>query len=273
MIRGRQTAPASHHGTHRGGGRSHAAGTRRPGQHRRNGPLRHLSKRVLGLSLSTLREIARTIGRDHRVASALWRTGIHDARLLAVLIDDPAQVTRAQMERWAADFDSWALCDGACMHLFDRTPFAYSLARAWSRRRDEYTKRAGFALMASLAIHDRHAADRKFLRLLEAIERGAGDGRNFVKKAVSWALRQIGKRNVTLNRAAIEAARRLHPSESSSGRWIAADALRELRSPAVADRLIAACSGGCKMLQNRRIDRRRLTGVVIMKRTSVFLGL
>jgi 3-methyladenine DNA glycosylase AlkD len=152
-------------------------------------------------------------------------------------VDEPAKVTEAQLERWARDFDSWDICDGVCSNLFDRTPFARGKAIEWSARREEYVKRAGFVLMAALAVHDKKAPDALFREFLPLIEREATDERNFVKKAVNWALRQIGKRNGALNRDAIAAAKRIRRIDSKAARWIAADALRELQSAAVQERL------------------------------------
>lgn len=194
-------------------------------------------KSTLGVSVPALRGMAKKIGRDHALALALWKTGIHEARSLAGLIDEPAKVTEAQLERWAKDFDSWDVCDGVCSNLFDRTPFARDKAIEWSARREEFVKRAGFVLMAALAVHDKKAPDALFRKFLPLIERESTDERNFVKKAVNWALRQIGKRNRALNRDAIAAARRIRRIDSKAARWIAADALRELESAAVRERL------------------------------------
>lgn len=191
----------------------------------------------LGLSFPVIQKVAREIGRDHRLAQQLWDSGIHEARHLAFLVAEPAKVTGAQMERWARQFESWDQVDGTTRYLFLYTPFAWKKAGTWSRRKEEFVKRAAFALMAYLAVHDKQAPDSKFLRLLPLIERAATDERNFVKKAVNWALRQIGKRNLRLNRAAIAAAKQIRRSDSSAARWIAADALRELTSPAVQRRL------------------------------------
>jgi len=192
---------------------------------------------ALGVSTPVLRKLAREVGHSQALAEALWKTGVYEARALAALIGEPAEVTDDLMERWAKDFDSWAICDGCCLALFSETPLAYRKALAWSRRSEEFVKRAGFSLMAVLAVHDKAARDSKFLKFLPAIQRGARDERNFVRKAVNWALRQIGKRNLQLNRAAIAAAEKLRAIDSRSARWIAADALRELRSEAVAKRL------------------------------------
>jgi len=196
-----------------------------------------VAKKAYGVPTPALRKLAREIGKDHALAQRLWSSGIHDARGLAALIDDPAQVTEDQMESWAADFDNWAVCDGVCLHLFRRTPFAHAKAIEWSTRDEEFVKRAGFALMACLAVHHKAAGDRQFERFLPIIEREATDERNFVKKAVNWALRQIGKRNLRLNGKAIERAERIRALDSRAARWIAADALRELRGDAVRKRL------------------------------------
>ena len=195
------------------------------------------SPKAFGVSAPVLRALAKRIGRNQPLAEELWPTGILEARILASLIGDPAAVSEALMECWAADFDSWAVCDACCCVLFDKTKFAWRKAMAWSRRDEEYVKRGGYVLMAALAVHDKAAADDRFLRFLPAIRRGAADERNFVKKAVNWALRQIGKRNPVLNRAAIRTASEIREMGTPSARWVAADALRELRSQAVARRL------------------------------------
>ena len=192
---------------------------------------------TLGISVPALKKLARGIGRDHALARRLWDSGIHEARHLAALIDEPARVADRQMERWAKDFDSWDIVDGCCLNLFAETPYAHRKAVKWSRREEEYVKRAAFSLMAVLAVHDKEAADAKFLRFLPIIKRESVDERNFVKKAVNWALRQIGKRNLNLDRAAIRTAREIRQIDSRSARWVAADALRELTSDAVQRRL------------------------------------
>jgi 3-methyladenine DNA glycosylase AlkD len=186
--------------------------------------------RAFGVPSEPIRLLAREIGRDSVLAVQLWDTGVHEARILAAFLIDPTSMTRREMERWARDFDSWAVCDHCCIHLFRKTRFARDKALRWSGRRREYVKRAGFAMMATLAVHDKQASDKEFLALLPVIERQATDARNSVKKAVSWALRQIGKRNAALGKAAMETASRLRQSESPSARWIGADALRELRA-------------------------------------------
>ncbi|MBP7052065.1 MAG: DNA alkylation repair protein [Phycisphaerae bacterium] len=193
--------------------------------------------KAFGVSAPSLRSLAKEIGRDHALAAQLWRTGIHDARCLAALIDDPAKVTVAQMERWVSDFDSWAVCDCACGCLFDKTPVAWDKAIEWTERPEEYVKRAGFVLMATLAVHDKKAPDERFEAFLPLIVHHATDERNFVKKAVNWALRQIGKRSRRLNSLAVQAAERIRRIDSKSARWIASDALRELTNDRVRQRL------------------------------------
>jgi 3-methyladenine DNA glycosylase AlkD len=195
------------------------------------------AKKVYGLSIPALKKMARETGKNHALAQQLWATEILEARLLAGLIDEPDRVSERQMERWAKDFDSWAVCDGTCLNLFRKTPFAHRKCRDWSLRREEFVKRSGFTLIACLAVHDKESPDGTFLAYLPLIQREAVDERNFVKKAVNWALRQIGKRNRRLNRAAIKTAEAIQQLDSRSARWIAADALRELRSQAVQRRL------------------------------------
>lgn len=200
---------------------------------------------ALGVSVTTLRTIARDVLRPikrdpaarHSLAAALWKSGVHEARILAALVDDPSLVTREQMEAWVGVFDSWDLCDQVCANLFDRTELAWSAAAEWAGRDEEFVKRAGFALIAALAWHRREAEDERFIGYLPLIEREAVDERNFVKKAVNWALRQIGKRSAALNEAAVAVAARLRDSESRSARWVGSDAYRELTSAAVRERL------------------------------------
>ena len=192
---------------------------------------------TLGVNIPTIRALAKRAGRDHELARQLWDTGIHEARILATLVDEPSKVTRRQMDRWAADFDSWDVVDGCCGTLFDKTPHAYAKAMQWSASHREYVKRAGFVLMTQLAVHDKRAPDEAMLQFLPVIVRESGDERNFVKKAVNWALRQIGKRNRRLNAAAIATAREILELDTRAGRWIARDALRELTSDGVQARL------------------------------------
>jgi 3-methyladenine DNA glycosylase AlkD len=190
-----------------------------------------------GISIPGLRNLAKEIGKDHDLAASLWNSGIHEARLLAGFIDIPSLVTEIQMDQWVSDFDSWDICDQCCSNLFAATPFAYQKALEWCTDQREFVKRAGFSLMASLAVKDKKAHDRQFVPFFANIKLGATDNRNFVRKAVNWALRQIGKRNPELNMKAIEVSEEIRKMDSSSARWIAADALRELRSPAVQTRL------------------------------------
>jgi 3-methyladenine DNA glycosylase AlkD len=192
---------------------------------------------TLGISIPALRDIARKVGQDHTLALELWASGIHEARILAALVDEPARVTPEQMDAWAADFDSWDVCDQVCANLFDRTPHAPAKALEWSERSEEFVKRAGFTLMACLAWHNKQAPDALFESFLPAILRESIDERNFVKKAVNWALRQIGKRNRRLNGLAIQAAHAMAQLPGKAPRWIARDALRELADPKTQSRL------------------------------------
>jgi 3-methyladenine DNA glycosylase AlkD len=182
---------------------------------------------AFGVMMRDMQAVAKGIGRNHDLASALWDTGNYEARMVALMIDDPAKVTPAQMERWCKSFDNWAICDTACFKLFDRTPHAFEKVVRWAARREEFVKRAGFALLASVALHDKKAPDEPFLQSLPLIEGAADDERTFVKKGVSWALRGIGKRNAKLQAAATEVARRLSTSAHPAARWIGRDALRE----------------------------------------------
>jgi 3-methyladenine DNA glycosylase AlkD len=184
--------------------------------------------RALGVNMPTLRKLARALGRNHDLALALWATQVHEARLLATMVAEPKRLTVAQMEAWARDFDSWDLCDGACSNLFCRTALAWEMAPAWAAREEEFVRRAGFVLMATLAVHQKAAPDAAFLAFFPLLERYAPDERNFVKKAVNWALRQIGKKNPALREQALGLARRIREQPHKSSRWIAADALREL---------------------------------------------
>lgn len=187
-----------------------------------------IAKRPLGVTMATLLVLKKRLGRDHALSLALWKSGWYEARLLAALVGDPRRVTSRQMDAWARGFENWADCDTACFHLFDRTPHAWAKARQWVRSPREFVKRAGYALMASLALHDKTTPDARFLPFLPIIEKGAGDERNFVKKGVSWALRGIGHRSATLRAAAMKAARRLAKSGDAARRWVGKDALRDL---------------------------------------------
>lgn len=197
------------------------------------------SARAVGVTIPKLRSLARTLGHNHELAQQLWTSGIHEARVLASMVDDPLLVTGGQMDAWVRDFDSWDLCDQCCGNLFGATGFAYQKAMEWSGSADEWVKRAGFVLMAERAVRDKLAPDDLFLPCLERIRSAATDDRNFVKKAVNWALRQIGKRNGNLNALAIQTARELQVTPSRAARWIASDALRELTSASVQARLRA----------------------------------
>ena len=193
--------------------------------------------KAYGIAQPILHALARQIGKNHNLAEQLWRSGIHEARILATLVGEAGKVTARQMESWAREFDSWDIVDAACCYLFAGTSSAWRQVEAWSSRREEFVKRAAFSLAAYLSYKDKAAPDACFERFLRVIEREAHDERNFVRKAVNWALRNIGKRNLRLNRSAIRAAERIRGQASRSARWIAADALRELRSDAVQRRL------------------------------------
>jgi 3-methyladenine DNA glycosylase AlkD len=195
------------------------------------------AKNVYGVSKPKMDALAKRVGKSHSLALQLWNSGVHDARILAGMVDEPHLVAAAQMDRWVRDFDNWDVCDGTCCHLFAHTAFAWQKASQWSRKSGEFQKRAAFALMAYLAVHDERSRDHKFVKLLPTIRREAADDRNFVRKAINWALRQIGKRNLKLNRAARQEAERIRRIGSGAARWIAADALRELRGEAVQQRL------------------------------------
>ncbi len=195
------------------------------------------TRRAYGVSIPHLRSLAREIGKNHVLARELWASQIHEARILASMIDDPALISDEQMEEWVKDFDSWDLCDQVCGNLFDQTKLAYEKAVAWSAREGEYVRRAGYALMAYNAVHDKDAANNRFLEFLSIIEANSTDDRNFVKKAVNWALRQIGKRNLFLNKEAVGTARKLQKKDSKTAKWIASDALRELTSEKVLEQL------------------------------------
>jgi 3-methyladenine DNA glycosylase AlkD len=190
-----------------------------------------------GISIPTLRKIAKDTGKNHALALQLWSSGIHEARLLAGMIDSPEDVTEEQMESWVKDFNSWDVCDQVCSNLFDKTEFAYKKAVEWSKREEEFVKRAGFVLMAALAVHDKSAKDEEFVKFLPIIKRESVDSRNFVKKGVNWALRQIGKRNTNLNKEAIKTAKDIQGLNSKSAKWIASDAIRELTGEAVQKKL------------------------------------
>jgi len=199
--------------------------------------------RAFGVSMANIQRLAKTIGRDHDLAAALWQTGWYEARLLTAFVDEPARVTPRQMDRWCRDFDNWGICDTLAFHLFDRTRYAWAKVDAWHDRREEFVRRAAFALLASLALHDKQSGDDAFLHGLELVERAAIDERNFVKKGVSWALRLIGRRNAALNMAAVAVARRLSDSPHAAARWIGRGAVKELTSPLVKRQLAARNRG------------------------------
>jgi 3-methyladenine DNA glycosylase AlkD len=186
------------------------------------------TENAFGVSVSNIQVLAKQLGRSHELAAALWETGWYEARMLSSFVDEPERVTAAQMDRWCRDFDNWGICDTVCFHLFDRTPHAWTKVAQWAGRRDEFVKRASFALLASLAGHDKKATDEQFLKTLPLIERAATDDRNFVKKGVSWALRRIGTRNATLKATALELARRLADLPDPASRWVGKDTLRDL---------------------------------------------
>lgn len=195
------------------------------------------SMEMFGTTMADMQKIAKRTGRDHALAAALWDAGVYETRMLAALVAAPDQVTASQMDRWCASFDNWAVCDTHCMHLFDRTPHAFAKVEQWSRSPEEFVRRAAFALLASLSLHDKRAANDSFFRLLPLVEAAATDERNFVKKAVNWALRAIGERNSELNTGALAVAERLSVSPSAAARWVGKDALRQLQRPAVLRRL------------------------------------
>jgi len=194
-------------------------------------------ERRLGVSVPDMRQLAKEIGKDHRLALELWKTGIAEARMVAAMVDEPGKLTEEQMEDWVKGINSWDVCDQVCMNLFEKNQLAWKKIADWSKREEEFVKRTAFSLIACLAWHDKKASDEKFIELLPIIMRGATDERNFVKKAVNWALRNIGKRNITLNKAAIKAAKEVQRLDSKAARWVASDTLRELQSDAVQNRL------------------------------------
>lgn len=194
---------------------------------------------ALGVPVGIIRDLGKRIGLDHELALGLWATGVYEARFLASFVDDPDQVTPSQMDRWCRDFDNWAVCDTVCFQLFDKTPHAWRKLEQWADKRGEFVRRAAFALLASIALHDKRAPDDPFLRSLRLIERAAKDDRNFVKKAVSWALRSVGRRNGVLHAESVALARRLAASDEATPRWIGRDALRDLTRPAIVSRMTA----------------------------------
>lgn len=200
------------------------------------------TKKAFGVPAPLLKQLAKDLKKQaedrHTLALQLWETGIHEARMIACLIDDPKLITEKQMDSWVKDFDNWATCDSTCGHLFCRTEFAYKKVLEWSEREEEFIKRAGIVLIAWLAVHDKKASDDKITEFLTILEQKSDDERNFIKKAVNWSLRQIGKRNLYLNKLAIESATRIKAKNTKSARWIAADALRELQNEKILERLL-----------------------------------
>jgi 3-methyladenine DNA glycosylase AlkD len=195
-------------------------------------------KNAFGVTMTQLKQLAKITGRDHDLAVDLWKSGYYDARMLACLIDEPAKVTSSQMDAWCADFDNWATCDTACFALFDKTPYALAKVKLWAKRKPEFEKRAAFALLASVALHDKKAPDAPIIALIPVCEKAANDERNFVKKGVSWALRTIGTRSAACHAAALEMAERLAASTDKTERWVGKDVLRDITRPLVAARLI-----------------------------------
>ncbi len=193
-------------------------------------------ERRLGVSIPSLRQLAKEVGKNHNLAQELWKTGIAEAMIVAAMIDDPKQLTEAQMEDWVKGVNSWDVCDQLCMNLFEKSPLAWKKIVDWAEREDEFVKRTAFSLIACLAWHDKKAGDDKFIELLPVIVQGATDERNFVKKAVNWALRNIGKRNLNLNKAATNTAEEIQRLDSKAARWVASDTLRELGSEAIQKR-------------------------------------
>jgi 3-methyladenine DNA glycosylase AlkD len=201
---------------------------------------------ALGVPMRAIQALGKRIGRRHALAQPLWDSGIYEARLLVAFIADPAQLTTTQMDRWCRQFDNWAVCDTLCLHLFDRSPHAWARIDAWARKRGEFEKRAAFALLAGLAVHDRHTPDAAFLAGLAHVDAAAGDARNFVSKGVSWALRAIGHRNAALHGEAIALATQLAASDDAARRWVGKDALRDLRRATVRAKVAKATKGRLK---------------------------
>jgi 3-methyladenine DNA glycosylase AlkD len=201
-----------------------------------------VTKKAFGVSAPVLKDIAKEIKKQtkdrHQLALELWETEIHEARIIAYLIDNPKEVTEKQMDSWVKDFDNWAICDGTCGHLFCKNEIAYKKVLEWSNREEEFIKRAGIVLIAWLAVHDKKAVDEKIAEFLQILEQKADDERNFIKKAVNWSLRQIGKRSLFLNKLAIESAERIKSQNTKSALWIATDALRELKNEKIQERLL-----------------------------------
>jgi len=198
--------------------------------------------KALGVLMGDIQKLGKLLGRDHALARELWKTDVYEVRMLCAYVDEPERVTAAQMDAQARDFDNWAICDTLCFALWVHTPHAFAKIRKWATHRDEYVKRASFALLASMALRHKESTDADYLRTLPLMEKAAGDERNFVKKAVSWALRGVGRRSVKLNEASLVLAKKLAASENAATRWIGKDALRELSSAAVQKRLAKRAS-------------------------------
>ena len=196
-----------------------------------------VTERRLGVSIPDMREMSKELGKDHRLAAQLWETGTPEARILAAMVEEPDKLSEAQMENWVKGINSWDVCDQVCQNLFEKSPLAWKKVMEWSKREEEFTKRAAYALLACLAWHDKDAKDVEFIKLLPVVKRGATDKRNFVKKAVNWALRNIGKRNLNLNKAAMKTAKEILRIDSNAARWVASDAMKELSSAPVQRRL------------------------------------
>jgi len=194
-------------------------------------------KKVYGVSIPNLRKIAKEIGKDHQLAEKLWNSEIHEARLLASFVDIPEKVTEEQMNSWVADFDSWDICDQVCSNLFDKTPYVHKKILEWVKDEREFVRRASFVLIASSSVHNKEWPDKNFERYFPLIKKYSTDERNFVRKAINWALRQIGKRNLDLNKKAIQAAKEIQEIDSKSSKWISSDAFRELTTERVQKRL------------------------------------
>ncbi len=193
--------------------------------------------KAYGVSIPVQRKLAKQIGKDHKFAQELWAAGIHETRIIASMIDEPEKVTKSQMDKWANDFNSWDVCDQCCSNLFRKTPYAHEKAMQWCDSEKEFVKRAGFTMMAVIAVHDKNAADKDFDKFFDRIKYESTDERNFVKKAVNWALRQIGKRNLALHQKALNLAFEIGTIDSKSAKWIAKDAIRELTNPKTISRI------------------------------------
>lgn len=193
--------------------------------------------KAFGVNVPVMRSLAKVIGKDHELALELWESGYHEARHVASMIDDPKLVSKAQMNKWVRDFNSWDICDGTCSNLFRKTPYAIEKIFEWCEKKDEFVRRAGFSLMCYVAVHHKTRDDEEFLEFFPLIKKYSTDERNFVKKAVNWALRQIGKRSVYLNEEALKLAKEVQALDSKSAKWIAADAIRELTNPKILARI------------------------------------